>query len=260
MNSAIMTNRGVASLSSSRFLAVVIAAAVLSACATPHGADNDPLEPVNRAVHGFNKGVDKVVLRPASQVYGQGVPEPLRQGISNVGDVLGLPSVIANDILQAKFIDATNNTLRLGVNLTFGLGGLIDVASAAGMPEKSNDFGTTLATWGMGEGPYVELPLYGPSTGRDAMGKVVDIALDPVGNLFEGDDRKTYVGVNALGILDNRYRYSNTVDSILYESADSYAQAKLLYLQNRRFALEGADGSTVSDDEFIDPYEDINGQ
>ena len=98
MNSAIMTNRGVASLSSSRFLAVVIAAAVLSACATPHGADNDPLEPVNRAVHGFNKGVDKVVLRPASQVYGQGVPEPLRQGISNVGDVLGLPSVIANDI------------------------------------------------------------------------------------------------------------------------------------------------------------------
>lgn len=264
MNSAIMTNRGQTSLSSLRFLAMIVVAAGLSACAAPQGVNDDPLEPMNRAVHGFNKGVDTVVLRPASQVYGRGVPEPVRQGISNVGDVLGLPSVIANDILQAKFIDATNNTLRLGVNLTFGLGGLIDVASAAGMPEKSNDFGATLAAWGMGEGPYVEVPFYGPLTGRDAMGKVVDIALDPVGNALKGDDRKAYVkgyvGVYALGILDDRYRYSNTVDSLLYESADSYAQAKLLYLQNRRFTLEGADGSTVSDDEFIDPYEDINGQ
>lgn len=241
--------------------AVFAAMLAVAGCAAAPGEQgiNDPLEPMNRAVHGLNKGLDTVAVRPASKVYGTVVPEPVRQGVSNVADVLELPGVIANDMLQGKVEQALTNTLRLAVNLTFGLGGLNDFATAAGMPETDNDFGTTLAVWGVGEGPYVELPGFGPSTARDAVGTAVDLAFNPLNNVFEGDDATAATAVTVLSKLNDRYRYSNTVDSILYESADSYAQARLLYLQNRRFEL-GQGAGDAADDGFIDPYEDAYGQ
>ncbi|MFE3835990.1 MlaA family lipoprotein [Pseudogemmobacter sonorensis] len=235
----------------------------LSACAAPPSSQSvhDPIEPVNRAVHGFNKGLDTVALRPASQVYGKAVPAPVRKAVSNVADTLDLPGTIANDLLQFRIGDAVTNTLRLGLNLTLGLGGTIDFATAAGLPDADNDFGRTLATWGVGEGAYVELPGFGPSTARDAVGVVVDLAMNPLGQVFDGDDAKAVTGAELLSQLDKRYRYSNTVDQILYESADSYAQARLLYLQNRRFVLgQGGAAADGADDDFIDPYEDLYGE
>lgn len=215
---------------------------------------------MNRAVHGVNKGLDRAIVGPVAKGYGTVVPEPLRQGVSNVADVLDLPGSIANNLLQADVENAVANTLRLGVNLTFGLGGILDVATEMGLPDKGADFGQTLAVWGVGEGPYVELPLQGPSTLRDAVGFGVDLALNPVGNWLDGDDATAATVAQVLAKLNDRYRYSGTLESILYDSADSYAQARLLYLQNRRFELgqqgaaAGADGA--ADDGFIDPYED----
>ena len=237
-----------------------MAAALLTACGPARQATgiNDPLEPMNRAVHGLNKGLDTVILRPGSEAYGI-VPGPVRQGVSNVADTLDLPGDMANHLLQGRVGEATTNFLRFGVNVVFGLGGLMDVATDAGMPRDKTDFGETLHVWGVGEGPYVELPGFGPSTARDAVGTVVDFAMNPISRATSGSDAVAATAAKVLARLNDRKRYSNTVDSILYDSADSYAQARLLYLQNRRFELSRgaapADGA-AADDGFIDPYED----
>jgi len=226
------------------------------AAAPDAGGIDDPFEPANRVVHGLNRGLDATLVRPASQVAGSVVPDPLRSGVSNLAATLDMPVVIANDLLQFRVMSAATNVLRLGMNLTLGLGGFFDPATAAGMPEGDNDFGRTLAVWGFGEGPYLELPVLGPSTLRDTVGAAVDIAFDPLRNVFSRGQSNTALAVKAGARLNDRYKFSDTVDSILYDSADSYAQARLLYLQHRRFVL-GEDGAG---DGFIDPYEDPNGQ
>jgi phospholipid-binding lipoprotein MlaA len=257
-----------------RISALLMSMALMAACATPSGPDaiNDPFEPANRGVHGFNKGVDRALVGPASKGVGI-VPEPVRRGIDNVADTLALPGDIANNLLQLRLADAGQNTLRLGVNLTFGLAGLLDVSSDLGLQGKPTDFGETLHVWGVGEGPYLELPLSGPSTARDAVGMIVDTALDPVSRVLPVREANAARFIRLFSRLGDRNRFSETVDSLLYDSADSYAQARLLYLQNRRFTLArgkaagGADGAsddgfidpyadTTSDDGFIDPYED----
>ncbi|MBP9183132.1 MAG: VacJ family lipoprotein [Fuscovulum sp.] len=239
--------------------AVALSLAVLAGCApapVPSGI-NDPLEPANRAVHSVNKGLDRVLVGPGAKAYGSVVPEPVRQGIKNAADTLDLPGSIANDLLQGNVQDAGSNFARLAVNVVFGLG-LLDVATDAGIPRADTDFGETLHVWGVGEGPYVELPVFGPSTARDALGTLVDLALNPMGQVTEGRDATAVMVAKILAKLDDRARYSNTVESILYDSADSYAQARLLYLQNRRFELgqTSAAGDGSEDSGFIDPYED----
>lgn len=236
------------------------ATAFLTACGPAPQASgiNDPLEPMNRAVHGVNKGLDKALLRPGSKAYGI-VPEPVRQGVSNVADTLDLPGNMANHMLQGRLDHAAIDFLRFGVNVVFGLGGTIDFATAAGMERNDTDFGETLHVWGVGEGPYVEMPGFGPSTARDAVGTVVDIVMNPVSRAASGDAKTAATVAKLLAMLNDRGRYSNTVDSVLYDSADSYAQARLLYLQNRRFELSRgaspAEGA-AADEGFIDPYEE----
>ncbi|MFN4203233.1 MAG: VacJ family lipoprotein [Tabrizicola sp.] len=233
----------------------------LAACAAPSGPDaiNDPFEPANRKVHGFNKAVDRTLVGPASRGVGI-VPEPVKRGIGNLADTLSLPGDIANNLLQMRLADAGQNTLRLGVNLTFGLGGLFDFSTAIGLDGKPTDFGETLHVWGAGEGAYLELPLAGPSTVRDTVGMVVDTVFDPVGSALPVREANAARIIRLISRLGDRDRFSATVDSILYESADSYAQARLLYLQNRRFQLArgkaAGGGETAGNDAFIDPYED----
>jgi phospholipid-binding lipoprotein MlaA len=237
----------------------------LAACASGSASTQgiyDPFEPTNRAVHALNKGLDRALVSPGANAYGV-VPEPVRQSLSNLADTLSLPGSFANHLLQGNVEGAGRNAAQFAVNAVFGLGGLLDVATEAGIPRDKTDFGETLHVWGVGEGPYVELPILGPSTARDAVGEVVDIVLDPLNGVFEGDDAVAVRVLKALSRLNDRKRYSNTVDSILYDSADSYAQARLLYLQNRRFELgetSGDTGSGAGDDGFIDPYEDPYGQ
>lgn len=241
-----------------RISALVVALAALSACAGQPAGDgiNDPFEATNRKIHDFNKGVDRVLVSPASKGYGI-VPQPLKRAVGNVADTLDLPGDIANNLLQFRLVAAAENTLRLGVNLTFGLAGTMDVSSELGLEGRPTDFGETLHVWGAGEGPYMELPLAGPSTARDTVGMAVDIALNPLRLALPTKEANAATALKLFSRLGDRDRFSDTVDSLLYESADSYAQARLLYLQNRRFQLgKGKVAGAAEDDGFIDPYAD----
>jgi len=228
----------------------------LAACGpapAPQGI-NDPYETENRATHAFNVALDRNILKPLSSGMGGG---PVSTGIGNFADNLGTPGDVVNNLLQVRLGRATHNTLRFAINSTIGMGGIFDPATAMGVTEKKTDFGETLHVWGVEEGAYVELPLLGPSTQRDALGSVVDLALDPMNYLLPRPE--SYVGTMAklAAKLGDRGRYSATVDSILYDSADSYIQARLLYLQNRRYELGQTSGESAS---FEDPYEDPYGQ
>ena len=232
-------------------LAFVALAFGLAGCAAE--PNDDPLEPVNRGVHGVNLALDTVALRPGSQVYGTVVPQPARTGVNNFANNLSLPGTVVNDLLQFRLEDALHNTTRFVVNTTIGLGGLFDPATAAGVAARPSDFGETLHVWGFGEGAYVELPVLGPSTTRDAVGLLVDSVLNPVNQVATAQQMNVIWGVRAAQRLDDRFSFGTTVDSILYDSADSYEQARLLYLQNRRFKL----GDTVeAEEELYDLYEE----
>lgn len=244
-------------------LPAILAAATLTGCAATGPAD-DPFEASNRKVHAFNTELDRAVIDPASTAYGTVVPAPLRKGVSNVSATVGLPGVIANDVLQARFDDAGYNLFRLTVNATVGMAGLLDVATAFGLPERDTDFGETLHVWGVDEGAYIVLPVAGPSTTRDAVGMVVDFALDPL-NAVAGDDVIAAKVPLAAGALANsRYTYSDLYESVLYESADSYSVMKLTYLDQRRYALTGNDAARNTSGEMsadeaasYDVYEDF---
>jgi phospholipid-binding lipoprotein MlaA len=237
-----------------RTASCLLIAGLAAGCSAPapSGAFSDPYEERNRSVHEFNKTVDRNVVRPTAFGYGGAAPGPLRTGIQNFALNLGAPSDIVNSILQARPEAALENTVRFAINTTVGLGGILDPASAMGIMGQPTGYGETLHVWGMAEGNYVEIPLVGPSTDRDALGLVLDIALDPLRFTLPTAEANASTGIQILAGLGRRYRYSDTIDSILYESADSYAQSRLLYLQNRRFTL----GQGSEDDDFVDPYED----
>lgn len=225
--------------------------AILSGCArpgTPVGV-NDPLEQSNRKVHAFNRNVDQMFLRPFA-VSSKGTGE-VGQRVSDFADNLGKPADIVNNVLQLRLVKATENLMRFGMNTIFGVGGLFDVATAAGMPKNDTDFGETLHIWGVPEGVYLEVPPAGPSTERDLAGNIVDAFIDPL-NQLPRDQALAATGVKVAARIVDRGRYSDLADSVLYDSADSYAQARLLYLQNRRFEL----GQAADEGSFVDPYED----
>lgn len=235
----------------------MVLATTLTACAAPEVAQgiNDPYETQNRAVHEANKTIDRTVLKPLSGGYGNGVPAPVRQGVGNFAGNLSLPGSIVNDILQANIDDAVSNGVRLLINTTFGIGGLFDPATAWGLPARDSDFGETLHVWGFAEGHYVELPLLGPSTKRDAIGSVVDLFTNPLSYMSPSPERYAGPVSSAVSKVGDRYRFGDTIDAILYDSADSYAQARLLYLESRRFELGGG---TVGDAfEGYDDYDDF---
>lgn len=238
----------------SLMLAVGVSACASTSSQAPSSI-HDPNEATNRKIHGFNKAVDKALLSPAATGYGTIVPSGVRRGFSNFADHLSLPNDFINNTLQGDVEEAGTNLARFTVNTVFGLFGFIDVASAGGMQRHDTDFGETLHSWGTGEGAYTEIPFFGPSTTRDAYGLLVDIILDPFFVVVREPTRYIGAGAYVVNVMGNRYDYDETIDSILYDSADSYAQARILYLQNRRFELGTDDESTYLDPEF-DPYED----
>ena len=229
---------------------------VLAACAGPDtpGGIFDPYETQNRAAHEFNRSVDRVLLRPASTAYGGILPEPVRNGVANFANNLSLPGTVLNDLLQLNIEDAAHNTVRFIVNSTIGLGGVLDPALHAGVPARDSDFGETLHVWGAKEGAYLEVPFVGPTTTRDTVGIVVDLVLDPLNFLVPPPEVYAAPVASLASTVGDRYRFRGTVDSILYESADSYSQARLLYLENRRFELTG--DSVEANEELYDLYEE----
>lgn len=237
--------------------AMAALALMLAACgpaAVPSGID-DPNEAQNRQVHAFNRAVDRNLLRPTATTYSSVLPEPVERGISNFASNLDAPGDVVNNLLQFRIGKAAENTMRFAINSTIGIGGLFDPATALGVAGDPTDFGETMHIWGAPEGEYVEVPFLGPSTGRDVAGLVVDVALNPVRLALPQPEAGYATATKIASGLSNRARFSDTVDAILYESADSYAQARLLYLQNRRFEL-GQDASGA-DAGFEDPYTDF---
>ena len=162
---------------------------VLAACAQtdPSVGFADPYENGNRKMHEFNKGLDTTVIRPVATAYGTVLPRPIRQGVSNIASNLGEPGNVVNNVLQGRVEDALHNTTRFLFNSTIGIAGTFDVASAMGLEERETDFGETLHVWGAQEGAYLEVPFVGPSTERDAIGKAVDIVLNPIDTMFHKD-------------------------------------------------------------------------
>ena len=249
-------------------LSGLILVALLAACgpaAMPPGdriADVD--ERQNRAMHEFNVALDRTIVGPVSRGYGTVVPQPLRQGVSNFASNLSQPSYVVNNILQVRLGQATQNTLRFLLNSTIGIGGLFDPATALGVPARATDFGETLHVYGVEEGDFIMLPVFGPSTTRDTVGLLVDFATDPVGQFVGMPDRRYASGTRVMDRLGDRYDNDDLINGILYDSADGYAQLRSLYLQNRRFRLGGAAGGANpainagdgADGPYADPYTD----
>ncbi|TCL01250.1 phospholipid-binding lipoprotein MlaA [Shimia isoporae] len=235
------------------------AALFLAACGSSNGVSRgliyDPHEENNRGTHEFNKVVDRVLLSPASTGYGTVIPPEIRDRVGDFSDHLSLPNDVINNTLQGKLGGAGNSAARFVINTVVGFGGFVDVASLFGMKRHDTDFGETLHVWGAQEGAYVELPFLGPSTSRDTVGLLVDIVFDPFFVVLS--EPTSYLSPTAyvINAMGDRYDYQDTVDSLLYESADSYAQARIIYLQNRRFEL-GIESDDSEDGAGFDPYED----
>lgn len=203
-------------------------------------ATNDPLEPLNRAVYEVTDGVDAVIVRPIALAYRHIVPNPVRKGVRNVLNNAASPVVLANDMMQGKPKRAGDTFVRFIVNTTVGIGGIFDVATGLGYPYHDTDFGTTLAVWGWreDEGPYLFLPLFGPSNPRDAIGVGTDFVLNPLtwthaGSVVEAMEyAKTGVDV-----MDTRSRFLDDLDKVKAQALDPYATVRSLYRQNRRATI-----------------------
>lgn len=239
--------------SSRALVALTCVTLALSACSSPGPEGNyyDPMESQNRAVHAFNKSLDKALIGPTADAYGEAAPGPVKQAIANVADNLTMPNRLVNNVLQFDLEAATITTLRFASNTIFGLGGLFDIASEFGMPDDDTDFGDTLYTWNVGEGPYVVLPLYGPNTARGAVGLVADIVLlDPLGHFLPDQEDPLRATIWTLDKLGERDQYGDLIDEILYASPDSYVTERSYYLQNRRYRLS----KELSESDLEDPY------
>lgn len=204
--------------------------------ASEEEAVNDPLESMNRAIFEFNEGLQDVLLRPLAKFYNATVNLTVRQGISNFLDNLSSPVVFANDLLQGEFERALITFGRAFINSTIGIVGLADVATELGIERHDEDFGQTLAVYGMGEGFYLVLPIFGPSSPRDAIGKlVIDSYLDPLGLWLDNTDRDNiqYTLTGAEG-LDEYAGIVDELNQVKKTSVDYYAAVRSLYRQKRK--------------------------
>ncbi len=221
----------------SSILVVVLLGVLAAGCTTTSDpealAQNDPYEPTNRAIFKMNTEIDDAVAKPVAKFYNHAVPEFARDGVHNFLVNLDKPVTFGNDVLQGDPDRAGETLERFTVNSTLGVGGLIDVASKIGIPDHSADFGLTLGTWGIGEGPYLVMPFMGPDPPRDLAGNVVDIFMDPLTYIkFHGSDT-WYAVRSGVGVLDLRAQNVETVDQIERTSIDFYATTRSLYRQYR---------------------------
>ncbi len=223
-------------------LLIVSCALALSGCASTDlppaqaaaaEAANDPFEPMNRKIFDLNESFDKSVLLPTAQAYVSVVPDQARDSVHNFLENLNLPVTFANDLLQGELDRAGQTVGRFTVNTTIGIGGLFDVASRWDIPDHTEDFGQTLGVWGVGEGPYLVLPFFGPDPPRDAAGQVVDIFLDPTTYVHINGHIYWSAGREVATAIDLRSRSIAQLDDIERSSVDYYASLRSLYRQHR---------------------------
>ncbi|WP_427311623.1 MlaA family lipoprotein [Cupriavidus sp. H39] len=216
-------------------LATAAAAAALAGCATgPTANPKDPLEPFNREVSKINEDFDKGILRPVAQVYADYMPTPVQRAVenffSNVSDVYSA----VNNLLQGKPTRAAEDTMRVAMNTVLGIGGLIDIATPAGLPKYKEDFGQTLGVWGVPAGPYLVLPLFGPSTFRDTAGMLVDRQADPSAYFYPVSLRNSLVGVR---IVAGRAQLLGASNLLEQAALDKYSFLRDSYLQRRQYLI-----------------------
>jgi len=218
---------------------------VLSGCVAPQSAPpgavqaaadefNDPLEETNRALFGFNQVVDRNLLVPVAKAYRTVLPQPVQQSLHDFLQNLDGPVVFANDVMQGELGLAADTLGRVAINTTVGVGGMFDVATRIGIPHHSNDMGITLATWGVGEGPYLMIPVLGPMNPRDLAGKVGDSFLDP-GDYVAAQHHVFWASIAraAASGIDTRARNIEGLADIEKTALDYYATIRSLYRQRR---------------------------
>jgi phospholipid-binding lipoprotein MlaA len=211
----------------------VAAAAMLGGCATS-GNPKDPIEGFNRAMFTFNEGVDKALIKPAAQGYEAALPLPLRTGVSNFFANIADVFISVNNLLQGKPAEAASDMGRVVVNSTIGILGLFDVASDLGLEKHDEDFGQTFGRWGVGDGAYVVLPLYGPHTTRDVVGEALDLKADPVAHVDNVPARNILLFTRL--VSDRAAQLP--ADKLVEEAAlDKYSYIRDAYLQRRRFKI-----------------------
>jgi len=211
----------------------------------------DPIEPVNRVFYRVNDIGDRYLLRPVAVGYSRGTPPQLRTGIRNAFSNLLYPVTIVNALLQGKFRQAGQDTGRFLLNSTVGLGGLFDPATRIGLAENDEDFDQTLTIWGVAQGPYLVVPLFGPRTTRHAFGDFADAPLSPFVSIADGDFSIT-LGLWVIYQVDARSRLLDA-DQQVFEAFDPYLFVRDAYYQNRRY--RALDGNVPEDDSYLDDME-----
>jgi phospholipid-binding lipoprotein MlaA len=257
---------------------VTAALALTVGCATPPPADdkealaaykeaNDPLEPFNRSVLEFNRSLDRAVLRPVAETYRTVVPGGVRDGVRNVLNNIRTPNILVNDLLQGEARRASESARRLTLNTLTGAGGVIDVMGmdpgdgSEPVRYHGEDFGQTLAVWGVSEGPYLMLPLVGPSSPRAVAGKVGDIFLDPVSYVIPSGQRFYFSLSRFLATgVDKRSRTIEAIDEIERTSIDFYVTIRSLYRQQRRAAILNGEGADMPAPDLSIDFEDDDEQ
>jgi len=229
---------------------MALAIVSLAACSTGSGADvggglRDPFEKVNRATFAFNNGVDKVVAKPLALAYRKALPKNVRDRVRNFLDHINSPVTFINDLLQGEVKRAQVTFVRFVVNSSLGVAGFYDYAGKTGLPGHTEDFGQTLAVWGVGPGPYLVVPLLGPNTTRHLAGRVVDSRLNPFSYLLEAGG-VGWIGIvgTAIDFVDRRERLIEVVDEMKRTSLDFYAAARSGYWQSRSAAIRNGKVST----------------
>lgn len=208
---------------------------------------SDPFEGSNRVMLSINEGIDKAVIEPVARGYRYVAPKPVRNSVRNFLRNLKSPVIMGNELLQGDLTGFANATGRLVINTLLGVGGLFDVADMGGIEYQSEDFGQTLATWGVGNGPYFVAPLLGPTTLRDGSGMLVDSFLDPVRIYMFNHDLEwlhyTRMGVNA---IDQREELLDVIDDLRRNSFDYYAALRSAYFQRREALINDMDAGSSS--------------
>jgi len=211
------------------------ALAALGGCATgPNATPSDPLEPLNRATWRFNDSLDRAIAQPVARGYNRVVPRPIRTGIGNFFANLGDVPVMFNDFAQLRLSDGMQDLLRVAVNSTLGLLGFLDIATPAGIPKHDQDFGLTLAHYGVPSGPYLVLPLFGPSSFRDAAGFGADQVVSPI-NQMDPAWRNSMWGTE---FVSTRARYLNATNLLEQAALDKYLFVRDAYLARRQSKVD----------------------
>jgi len=220
-----------------------LSVALLAGCASS-GNPKDPIEGFNRAMFAFNEGLDSVIVKPVAKGYDAVLPSPIRTGVTNFFANIEDVFIGVNNLLQGKVPEAINDFGRVAINTTIGLLGVLDVASDAGLQKHEEDFGQTFGRWGVGNGAYVVIPVFGPRTARDTVGLVLDVATDPVA---EHRPKRTRDAALVLRMINDRANLL-PADKVVEEAAlDKYSYMRDAYLQRRRNLIH--DGNPPRDAE-----------